>query len=142
MLKRSFPCSLKPVLWNFLSISVWNHYAVKFGVRVLVLFVWASSYVISVVPKRYARLWFVGVVWRWCSLVFFGLASLNLHVDMCMFEMGFLMLAEGSRSGSSLLFFLGTTMSEKLFSAGFSGFSLKQSTFQRTAAFHIVFVLV
>jgi hypothetical protein len=41
-----------------------------------------------------------------CSLVFFGLAALNLRVDSCMFETGFLMLAGGSRSESSLLFFL------------------------------------
>jgi hypothetical protein len=59
-----------------------------------------------------------------------------------MFEKRFPMLAEGSRSGSSLLFFLGTTMSEKLFLAVFSGFSLKWRAFQRTVAFHIVFVLL
>jgi hypothetical protein len=41
-----------------------------------------------------------------CSLAFFGLAALNLRVDSCMFEMRFLMLAEGSALGISLLFFL------------------------------------
>jgi hypothetical protein len=37
--------------------------------------------------------------------VFFGLAALNLRVDSCMFEMGFLMLAEGSTLEILLLFF-------------------------------------
>jgi len=39
-------------------------------------------------------------------LGFFRLAALNLRVDSCMFEMRFLMLAEGCSLGISLLFFL------------------------------------
>jgi len=38
--------------------------------------------------------------------VFFGLAALNLRVDSCMFEMRFLMLAEGRALEFLLLFFL------------------------------------
>jgi hypothetical protein len=71
------------------------------------------------------------------SLAFFRLDTLNLRVDSCMFEKRFPMLTEGSRSESSLLFFLGTTMSEGLFFAGLLYFSLKQRVFQRTMAFHI-----
>jgi len=74
--------------------------------------------------------------------MFFGLAALNLRVDLCMFEMRFLMLAEGSRSKCSLPFFFGITMGEGLFLAVFLDFSLKQSAFQRTMIFHIGFVLL
>jgi hypothetical protein len=69
------------------------------------------------------------------SLIQLALQFLNV-------EMRFPMLTEGSRSGSSLLFFLGTTMSEKLFLAVFLYFNLKQSPFQRTLVCHIGFVLL
>jgi hypothetical protein len=52
------------------------------------------------------------------------------------------MLAEGSRSGISLLFLFGITMSEGLFFAVFLDFSLKRGALQRTTAFHIGFVLL
>jgi hypothetical protein len=61
--------------------------------------------------------------------VFFGLAALNLRVDLCMFEMRFPMLTEGSRSEFSLPFSFGITMGEELFLAVFLGFSLKRSAF-------------
>jgi hypothetical protein len=54
MLKSNFQCWLKPVLWEFLSISVWNHYAAKLDLRVLVFFKWALNHVISAVPNRHA----------------------------------------------------------------------------------------
>jgi hypothetical protein len=47
---------------------------------------------------------------RSCSVsvlcVFLRLATLNLRVDSCMFEMRLPTLAEGSRSGISFVFFL------------------------------------
>jgi hypothetical protein len=61
MLKRALSCWLKPVLWEFLSISVWNHYAAKLDFRVLVFFGWALNHVISAVPNRHAGLRFVGL---------------------------------------------------------------------------------
>ena len=67
---------------------------------------------------------------------------LNLRVDSCMFETRFPMLAERLALGITLLFFLGTTMCRGLFFAVFSGFSLEQSTFQRTMVCRIVFVLL
>jgi hypothetical protein len=94
MLKRAFSCWLEVVDQEFLSCFVWNHYAAKLDVRVLVFFGWAFDHVLSAVLNRSAGLRFVGIVWCWCSLVFFGLATLNLRVDSCMYEMRFLMLTE------------------------------------------------
>ena len=61
---------------------------------------------ISAVPNHSSGSRLVGshsdsVLWG-----FFRLATLNLRVDSCMFEMGFLMLTEGSTLGISFVFFL------------------------------------
>jgi hypothetical protein len=56
--------------------------------------------------------------------VFFGLATLNLRVDSCMFEKRFLMLAE-RLALEFLCRFFGITMSEGLFLAVFFGFQLE-----------------
>jgi len=101
----------------------------------------AVNYVISFVPNCSAGLRFVGS-YSECSLVFFGLATLNLRVDSCMFEMRFPMLAEGSTLGISFVFFLESLCVKACFSLFFLDFSLKQSVFQRTMVCHIGFVLL
>jgi hypothetical protein len=105
MLKSGFQCWLKPVLWKFLSISVWNHYAAKLDVRVLMFFGWALNHMLSAVPIAMRGCGSLGS-YSECSLMFFRLAALNLRVDSCMFENRFLMLAERLALGISLLFFL------------------------------------
>jgi hypothetical protein len=65
MLKCVFSCWLKVVLWEFLSISVWNHYAAKTqssGARVLLV---AANCVVSAVSNCSVR-FFAGHV-RYCS---------------------------------------------------------------------------
>jgi hypothetical protein len=52
------------------------------------------------------------------------------------------MLADRLALGISLPFCLGIAMREKLFLAGFLGFSLKQSLFQRMMVCQIGFVLL
>jgi hypothetical protein len=83
MLKRAYSCWLKVVLWKFLSISVWNHYASKLDVRVLVFFGWALNHVISAVPNRPAGLRFVR--WGRVVLVFFGVLSACRVEPACRF---------------------------------------------------------